>query len=195
LSDLFDNILEDFNQLPTRIFSVLLSTSKLPGLVRLAFCSNLLLPLVNGTLPNYFYYEPTQQHFEDTLLTLKATRQSFAANAKISLVLEQMLMYMMSQDALTPTDSLKASMESGIQKRHSVSGTGKGRKGNIEEEAQGRDLMKACSERMLGMIDVLEIAAGKPVQPLQESTSAPLLSFGSASSLSPAPDSDTYVDD
>ena len=195
MSDLFDNILEDFNQLPTRIFSVLLSTSKLPGLFHLAFCSNLLLPLVSGTLPDYFYYEPTQQHFEDTLLTLKATRQSFATNAKISLVLEQMLMYMMSRNALTPTDSLRTSMENGIQTRHSVSGTGKGKKGNIEEETQGRDLMKACSERMLGMLDVLEIAAGKPPQRLQKSTGAPFLSFGSGSSLSSAPDSDTDVDD
>jgi hypothetical protein len=65
----------------------------------------------------------------------------------------------------------------------------------MEEEAQGRDMMKACSERMLGMLDVLEIAAGKPPQPLQESTSAPFMSFGSGSSLSPAPDSDTDIDD
>ncbi|KAH7082940.1 hypothetical protein BKA63DRAFT_460864 [Paraphoma chrysanthemicola] len=190
LSDLFDNILEDFTQLPTIMFGTLLSTSRLAGLFQVAFCNNLLLPMVSGTVPDYFRHEPIQQHFEYNLLTLKATSQSFATNAKISLILEQMMMYMVSQGAFTPTGSLRTALESGIQARQRVYGTGKGRKGNAEEEAQAQELLKACSERMLGMLDLLEMAAGKAPQPLQIGTDTTLLSFGSGSSLSPAPNSD-----
>ncbi|KAF2025772.1 hypothetical protein EK21DRAFT_103699 [Setomelanomma holmii] len=193
LSDLFDNILEDFNQLPTMTFSTLLSTTKLPGLYHVAFCNNLLLPLVSGSLPDYFRYGPTQQHFEDTLLKLKAANQSFATNAKISIVLEQTLMYMVSKDALTPTDALRTAMEAGIEARESVFGTGRGKRGNAEEETQARELMQACSERMLGMLDILEMTAAKAPQPLQER--APFPSFGSGSSLSPAPESETEIDE
>jgi len=196
LSDFFDNVLEDFIQLPTVTFKVLLSTSRTEGLSQVAFCSNLLLPLVSGSLPDYFRFEPTQQHFEATLLRLKSTNQSYATNAKISLILEQMLIHMMSQDALTATDALRTAMEAGIEARHGVHGTGKGKRGNAEEESQGRALMEACSERLLGMLEMLEMAAGKPAQPLQKGIGGPaFLSFGSGSSLSPAPDSDTDVDE
>ncbi|KAF2830398.1 hypothetical protein CC86DRAFT_452836 [Ophiobolus disseminans] len=195
LSDFFDNILEDFIQLPTITFHALLSTLRLPGLFQVAFCANLLLPLVSGTIPNYFHHEPTQQHFEATLLMLKGTNQSHATNAKISLLLEQMLMYMMNEDALTPTDVLRAAMEAGIQARHGVYGTGKGKRGNAEEEKQAKVLKEACSERMLGLLDLLEMAAGKSAQPLEQDKSGlAFLSFGSVSSLSPPPDSDTEED-
>jgi hypothetical protein len=184
LSDFFDNILEDFNQLPTVTFKVLLSTSKMPGPFQLAFCANLLLPMVSGTLPDYFRYEPTQEHFEKTYLTLKSTNQSYATNAKISLIVEQMVIYMVSQDAFTATDELRKAMEAGIEARHSVYGTGRGKKGNAEE---------ACSERLLGVLELLEMAAGKALPPVQ-TTLPTFLSFGSGSSLSPAPESDDIAE-
>jgi hypothetical protein len=192
-SDFFDNILEDFIRLPTMTFKVLLSTSKLPDLLQVAFCANLLLPLVSGTIPDYFRYEPKQADFESTLLTLKGTTQSFAANAKISFILEQLLIYMMSQDALTATDALRKAMEGGIEARRSV----KGKKRNAEDEDPAKILMEACSERLLGMLEVLEMAAGKSPQPLiVKVTSGPtFLSFGSGSPLSSAPDSDTEEDE
>jgi hypothetical protein len=193
LSDFFDNILEDFNQLPTVTFKVLLSTSKMPGPFQLAFCANLLLPMVSGTLPDYFRYEPTQEHFEKTYLTLKSTNQSYATNAKISLIVEQMVIYMVSQDAFTATDELRKAMEAGIEARHSVYGTGRGKKGNGEEESQSRAVMETCSERLLGVLELLEMAAGKALPPVQ-TTLPTFLSFGSGSSLSPAPESDDIAE-
>jgi hypothetical protein len=179
--------------LPIRTFQVLLSTFKLAGQLRVAFCANLLLPLVSGKLPDYFGHEPTQQQFESTLLMLRGTTQSFAANAKISLILEQMVMYMMTQNELKATKTLRAAMEGGIKARQSVYGTGKGKRGNAEEEAQSKIMLEACSERLLGMLEVLEIKEGNPPQLLKVNAngSSEFLSFGSGSSLSEAPESDT----
>jgi len=160
----------------------------MPGLFQLVFCANLLLPLVSGTLPDYFRYEPLQEHFESTFLLLRSTNQSFATNAKISIILEQMVLYMVRQDALKPSEKLRVAMEAGIEARHSVYGTGKGKKGNAEEEQQAKALMENCSERMLSMLELLEWAAGKAPEPLGQGGSA-FLSFGSGSELLPGPDS------
>ncbi|EAT78306.2 hypothetical protein SNOG_14435 [Parastagonospora nodorum SN15] len=196
-SDFFDNVLEDFIRLPSTTFKVLISTSKLSGLPHVAFCANLLLPLVSGKLPSFLYYEPTQQQLETNLLTLKGTAQSFAMNFKISLILEQIFMYMMNQETVKATDALREAMEQGIEARQGVHGTGKGRKGNAKEELQARALLEACSERLLGMLEMLEMKEGKPAQPSNvTSTDAPsFLSFGTGSPLSDAPSTETDGDD
>jgi hypothetical protein len=172
---------------------------KMPGRLQIAFCANLLHPLISGKPPNYFLYEPTQEDLESRLLPLKANTQSFAANAKIAIILEQMFMYMFSNDALTSTSTLRKAIEIGIDARHRVYGIHKGKKGYAEEEQQALDLMGASSERLLGLLEVLEMASGKAPQPVNRKRSAgagsALLSFGSGSSLSPAPESETDVDD
>jgi hypothetical protein len=166
-------------------------------LLRVAFCANLLLPLVSGKMPDFFRSKPTQQHFESTLLTLRGTTQSFAANAKISLILEQMLIYTMSEEELEATEALRTAMESGIQARQSVYGTGKGRKGNAQEEARAKILLDACSERLLGLLEGLEMKEGRPPQLIQVNMdgSSVFPSFGSGSSLSEAPESDVGEED
>lgn len=158
--DLCDNILEDFNSLPTIMFEVLLSTVKMPG-IQMAFIGNLLHPLITGKPPNFFVVEPTQEHFEAKLLPLRATTQSFAANAKISLILEQMVLHMMSQDALLPTPALRKAMETGIQAREHVHGL---KRGSAHEEQQAKALMQACSERLLGLLEVLEMVQDAKAQ-------------------------------
>ncbi|KAH7396969.1 hypothetical protein DE146DRAFT_61944 [Phaeosphaeria sp. MPI-PUGE-AT-0046c] len=197
LSDLFDNILEDFIRLPIALFQVLLSTSKLTGQTHIAYCTNLVLPLVSGRIPDFFRYEPTQEDLESALLPLKGTTQGFAANAKISLLLEQIFMYMMSHDALEATKALRTAMEAGIQARHSVYGTGKGKRGNAEEEAAGKAQLEACSERLLGMLEILEMKGGKSPQPLEAkyAVDQAFPSFGTGSSLSPPPSSETDEDE
>lgn len=196
LSDFFDNVLEDFIQLPTIIFQVLLSTLEMPGHLQVAFNANLLLPLVSGTLPDYLRYDPIQDHFEATLLPLRGTTQSFAANAKVTLILEQMFMYMTSQNALKPTNALRKAMESGIEARNSVYGTGRGKRGNADEEEQAKHLLEASSDRLLGLLEILEISAGKtPQPPKAKGKDNAVVSFATGSPLSSAPDSDTELDD
>lgn len=149
------------------------------------FLANLLLPFVSGSLPDYFRYDPTQDHFESILLSLKGG-QSFAANAKVSLILEQLFMLMMAEDGLKPTDALRSAMEAGIQARHNAIGSGRGKRGNAGEEKQARELMEACSRRLLGMLEMLEITAGKPPVKGRDRKMESFLSFGSGSSLSSA---------
>ena len=174
------------------LFNVLLTTLTVPGPMKYMFLANLLLPFVSGTLPDYFRYDPTQEHFESLLLPLKGG-QSFAHNAKVSLILEQLFTLMMAQDGFKATDELRDAMEMGIQARHNVCGSGRGKRGNAEEEKQAREMMEASSKRLLGMLEMLEIMAGKPPQEKVEHKNSAFLSFGSGSPLSSAP-SDTEED-
>lgn len=189
LSDWFDNVVEEFREMPTIFFSVFLPTMTVPRPMKIMFLANLLLPFVTGSLPDYFRYDPKQEHFESILLPLKAG-QSFAANAKVSLILEQLFMLMMAGDGLQATDTLREAVETGIQARHDAYGSGRGKKGNAGEEKQARELMEACSRRLLGMLEMLEITAGKPPQKKVDRKNISFLSFGSGSPLS-SPPSDT----
>jgi hypothetical protein len=195
LSDWFDNVLEDFQQLPTVIFQALLSTLNLQGYPRLAFNANLLLPLVSGRMPNYFRVEPTQEQIERIFLPVKGSTQSYVANAKISIILEQIFLYMMNENELTATESLRTAMEVGIKARKSVHGTGRGKRGNAEQEAQAISLIEASSARLLGLLEMVEMAAGKQPRASTRKLRTPALrSFTSGSSLSPAPGSETEED-
>lgn len=193
LSDWFDNVVEDFQYLPTILFEVFLTTLAMPGNLKVMFHANLLLPFVSGSLPDYFRYEPTQDHFESILLPLQGKKQSFADNTKVSLVLEQLFLLMMTDNVLKATDGLREAMESGVEARHGVYGTGRGKRGNAGEEKQAKDLLEASSERLLGMLEVLEMIAGKPPQKKAYRKNCTFLSFGSGSPLSSAP-SDTEND-
>lgn len=104
-------------------------------------------------------------------------------------------MYMMEAEILTPTNALREAMETGIEARHKVYGTGKGKRGNAEEEDMAKKLMQASSERLLGLLEVLEMENGLPPQPMKErgrgKEESLLVSFGSNLSLSSAPESET----
>ncbi|KAL5116348.1 hypothetical protein ACEQ8H_005696 [Pleosporales sp. CAS-2024a] len=195
-SDFFDTILEDFVRLPVATLETLLATSRLPGPLHVAFCANLLLPLTSGNIPNLLVSELSQRHLESSLLPLKGITQGFAANAKVSLIIEQIMMHMMRQDALTATDTLRTAMEAGIQLRQSVHGTGKGKRGNAEEELQGKIVLESCSERLLGILEVLELKEGKDPQPYDlKAPRSSFWSFGTSSPLSDAPGSETDEDE
>ncbi|KAI8935587.1 hypothetical protein NX059_008153 [Plenodomus lindquistii] len=195
LSDFFDNILEEVVHLPTITFHVLISTTTLPSRSKIAFLANLLVPLVSGFVPDYFQFDPAPEHLETILLPLKTDGQSFAVNAKITLVLEQMFLYTMQQNTLTPTQKLRQTMEDGIKARQSVYGAGKGKKGNAEEESQATELMATSSNRLLGLLEILEMSAKNPAHTLtvqgRKDAAPAKASFTSGSSLSPAPDSAT----
>lgn len=171
------------------LFNVFLSTLTLPRPMRVMFLANLLLPFVSGTLPDYFRSDLTQEHFESILLLLHG-KQSFADNAKISLILEQLFMIMMAEDSLNPTDDLRNALEDGIQARHNVYGSGRGKKRNAGEERQAKNLMEASSGRLVGMLEMLEFVGGKQPQQKAGRQKSTFLSFGSGSPLSSAP-SDT----
>lgn len=175
------------------LFGIFLSTLAVPGRLKYSFLANLLIPFVSGTIPDYFRYDPTQEDFESVLMPMKGS-QSFATNAKVSLVLEQLFMLMITDNQLKATDALRAATETGIQARHNAYGSGKGKRTNAGEEMQARELMEASSNRLLGMLEMLEIIAGKPPQKRKDRKDNSLSSFGSGSPLSSAPN-DTEEDD
>ncbi|KAF2259730.1 hypothetical protein CC78DRAFT_524318 [Lojkania enalia] len=195
LSDLFDHFTEDMVHLPTFIFSLLISTSNLSPRLQMGLNANLLLPLLSGQLPDYTVIDPTQSHLEVIFLPSRATTHSYATNAKISLVLEQMFIYMLNSKSLIATDALRKAVELGIEARHSVYGTAKGKKGNAAEEEQAKLLMEQSSERLLGLLEVLEINTGKPPQPYRaKSQSFVMSSLSSDLSFSTPPGSNTEDD-
>jgi superfamily I DNA/RNA helicase len=131
---------------------------KLPPRTQVTFNVNLLHPLVTGTLPNYFRFDPEQEDFEAILLPLEAATQNFPANAKVALILEQIFLYMMSEEALTATVALRKAMEAGIKARHAVK-EHKGKRGNTEDKQQAKVVLEACSERLRGLWELLKMAA------------------------------------
>lgn len=168
------------------LFNVYLTTLAMPNRTKYMFLANLLTPFVSGKLPDYFRFDPTQDHFESVLLTLKGS-QSFAANAKVSLILEQLFMLMLADDQLKATEELREAMEAGIQARLNAYGSGRGRRGNAGEERQARELMIDSSDRLLGMLEMLEIMAGRPPQKKADRKGSTFASFESGSPLSSAP--------
>lgn len=167
------------------LFNVFLTTLAVPDTMKYSFLTNLLIPFVSGTIPDYFRYDPTQEHFETVLLPMKGS-QSFSANAKVSLILEQLFMLMMADDQLKATDALRAATEIGIQSRHNAYGSGRGKRGNAGEEKQARELMQASSNRLLAMLEMLEIIAGNQPQKKTDPKNM-FTSFDSGSPLSSAP--------
>jgi hypothetical protein len=187
LEGFFDTYAEEFKSLPVAVFDILVSTSRLPPALQVALNANSLLPVTCGKVMKLMYDPPQQQHFESETLILVATN-SFARNAKVSIIVEQLFMYMLDNDLLEPTDRLRAAIEYGVRERQGVYGTGAGKRGNAHEEEQGQVIIQNSSERLLGLLEVLEMFAGKEPQPRKAKSAVELLSFGS--SLSDAPDTE-----
>jgi hypothetical protein len=187
LEGFFDTYAEEFKSLPVAVFDVLVSTSRLPPASQVALNTNSLLPVTCGKVMKHAYDLPEQKHFEGEILVLVATN-SFARNAKVSIIVEQLFIYMLDNDLLEPTDRLREAIEYGVRERQAVYGTGAGRRGNADEEEQGQVILQATSERLLGLLEVLEMSAGKEPEPRKGKSAVGLLSFGS--SLSDAPDTE-----
>ncbi|KAF2706182.1 hypothetical protein K504DRAFT_386189 [Pleomassaria siparia CBS 279.74] len=170
LGSFYDSSVADvFLRLPTSVFSLILSTSKLSDIYQAALNSNLLFPLVSATTPNYASVHPNQSHFEELILPIRAMTQSVEKNTKVSLIVEQLFMCMMGANLLQPTDGLRTAIQSGIAARN----TRRGKKGNVEEEQPSKRLLEASAERLLGLLELLEIAnAIQPQERRRKSTSA-----------------------
>ncbi|KAF2655185.1 hypothetical protein K491DRAFT_758383 [Lophiostoma macrostomum CBS 122681] len=188
LEDLVEVLAEELVRLPTMFLSPIVSMVALPEPLQIALNADLLRPLVKGELPDYISIRPTQSHMEDYFLPRRATAESYATNAKISLIVEQMFMYMMNAQALEATDRLRKAVENGCEARGSLYGTGRKKRGNATEESHAKFVLQSSTERLLGLLEVLEISKGKPPQPRQDTGRSMSLSFNS--DLSSPPESD-----
>jgi hypothetical protein len=193
VEDTYDLLTEFFRPLPTILFGIFLTTSQLPLSSQIALNANLLLPLLSSRLPNYSLLSASQADLEEYFLPCGAATHSYAANAKIALVLESMFRLLMETDSLEASNSLRQAVEAGIDARNIPYGSASRKKGNVHEEAQAKELTELSNERLLGLLEILEIAAGKPTH--LRSTSIDDLpmtsSLSSAMSLSSETEEDT----
>ena len=158
VDDLFDLYTESFRPLPTSAFGALLSTSKLLPSTQTALNTNLLLPLLATNLPNYNIISPTQAHLEKYFLPSPANTHSYAANAKVSLVLEAIFTHMMNDGALQPTETLGTAVESGIRARDKKAlGNARKKKGKIDEEEAAKGILEMSKARLMGLLEVVEM--------------------------------------
>ncbi|CAI6325437.1 unnamed protein product [Periconia digitata] len=162
-------------------FGVLISTSRLPPAVQFALNGNFLLTYVASEPPNYFLQRPTQNELEEELMPLRATSQSYTHNAKISLILEQMFLSMMKKNWVEWTESLQDAVETGIEARQKVFGSSRGRKGNAKNEETSKAVMEDVSNRLMGLVEILGIAAGREPQTWPRSSNGSPLSSSSGS--------------
>lgn len=77
----------------------------------------------------------------------------------VSLILERMVLHMMSENLLTATDELRIAMETGIKAREGVRSLSNTKLERLEEEEQAKILLEASSDRLRGLLELLEMAA------------------------------------
>ncbi|KAL1594625.1 hypothetical protein SLS60_010386 [Paraconiothyrium brasiliense] len=160
---LFDTLALQLRYFPVSLLHLLITTSRLSSADQVALNVTVLTALSTEKYINYTNATPTQGELERLLLPQRARTHSFADNAKVSLLLEQVFMNMMEPVQLQPTEALRAAVESGIKERNSV----KGRKENPDEEEVGEASLVTSSERLRGLVDVLEMMTGE--MPVRES--------------------------
>lgn len=159
---LFDTLTLQLRYLPVFVLKLLITTSRLSPTDQVALNVAIFTALTAEKYINYTYRMPTQNECEEFLLPYRARTQSFAENAKVSLLLEQVFMSMMEPLRLQPTMALHAAVEAGINQRINV----KGKKDNIEEDV-GEAVLKMSSERLRSLAQMLNTMTGE--MPIRES--------------------------
>ncbi|PSN73424.1 hypothetical protein BS50DRAFT_481739 [Corynespora cassiicola Philippines] len=155
----FDDLTDEIRSLPTIMFELLLSTSQLPIGSQIALNANILLPFVSEQLPDYTKQKLCQEDLEKMFLPIRANSHSFAANAKVSLVLEQLFSHMMREGLLQPSKRLHQSLDRGVNSREKVQGSAKGKKGGDQEELSAKTVLEESSMRLRGLWEILQVAA------------------------------------
>ncbi|KAF2449142.1 hypothetical protein P171DRAFT_480250 [Karstenula rhodostoma CBS 690.94] len=163
IEGLFDTFTLQLRYLPVFALSLLITTSRLSPLDQVALNVTVFTALTSEKYINYTDSTPTQDEFEQLLLPYRARTQSFAENAKVSLVLEQVFMSMMERLHLQHTEALQAAVDAGIKERSNV----KGKRDNPVEEEVGEALLMTSSERLRGLMQMLNAMTGE--MPIRES--------------------------
>ncbi|KAK3080277.1 hypothetical protein LTS18_002664, partial [Coniosporium uncinatum] len=119
-------------------------------------------------------------------LPFAASANSVIDSAKVSLLLEQLLLYMLDDLDITP--ELVAAVETGVHARSqkALGDARKKNKGTTGEEAEAREVLSLSAERLLAIVGVL-----KPSGPALELSS----SLSDLSELSSDEDGDETLKD
>ncbi|OJD29177.1 uncharacterized protein BKCO1_890004 [Diplodia corticola] len=90
-AQLFDSYTEHLRPLPASMFGVLIRTSMLPVPAQCVLAANTLLPLLPHSPPHYGIVPPSQAEWAEHFLPYAANTHSFADNAKVSILLQQVV--------------------------------------------------------------------------------------------------------
>ncbi|KAF2812490.1 uncharacterized protein BDZ99DRAFT_518325 [Mytilinidion resinicola] len=157
--DLFDLYTEFLRPLPTSVFSIFLSTSKLDPSAQARLNTTLLIPLLPAN-PSEYYPLPDQSQFEEHYLPFAANTHSYGDNAKISLIFESLFIQMMKNNALQPSKELRQAVEEGVAARQAKAyGDARRKQRRESEEAAAKDILKMSQERLLGLVEILELSS------------------------------------
>lgn len=154
---LFDTLTIPVKYFPVPVLHVLTTTSRLLPDEQLALNITLATTLASTKYTIYPDSPPTQPELEESLLPLSSGKYDITASAKISILLEQVVMSMMDKDLLETNQSLRDAVEDGIEQRIGV----KARKNKTDEEEQSKVLLERSSERLRGLLELLNIATDK----------------------------------
>ena len=139
---------------PAPVLHVLTTTSQLVPDEQLALNVTLATSLASAKYINYTNSTPTQPELEECLLPLVSGKYDVTTSAKISLLLEQVIIFMMDRDLLNMDNRLREAVEDGIEARSNV----KARKNNTDGEEQSKVMLEKSSERLRGLLDLLELS-------------------------------------
>jgi hypothetical protein len=150
---LFDTLTLHLRYLPVSVLHLLITTSQLSPEDQVALNVSIFTALTSKDYIDYTQTTPMQSELEQLLLPHRARSQSFAENAKVSLILEQVFMSMMEPLHLEYSTTLRGAVEHGIKERSNV----KGKKDNLGEDKVGEALLMKSSERLRGLVEMLEM--------------------------------------
>jgi hypothetical protein len=120
LDDLYHMFIENIRPLPLPIFQALVSPYVLPGFspaAQTTLCEKLMWEMIESAAPGSEELYLTQTKLEQCFLPFGAATTSVVDNAKISILLESMVMLLANSNELSLSPSLREALMQGIQAR------------------------------------------------------------------------------
>jgi hypothetical protein len=161
MEELFDVYTEMIRPLPLPVFRDFLSTATLPADRQIGLLANHILPLLAVPPKHPRIFEVIQDDLIKYYLPHAANATSIVENAKMSLLIENLLFYMWTDNRLEPTPSLTSAVEKGIRARRAkaIGDARKRDKGRTPEEEEARGVLEMSAERIELMLQMLHPGA------------------------------------
>ena len=146
--------------MPLTTFTTILNNIQLPTNALPFFYANLLIPLLNPAPPVYdpeLSKPPDQSELEEHFLPYGATSSNVADHAKISLLLEKLVLGLIVEKRISASQTLIKAAKQGIRVREERA-TGDARKagkGFVHDEGL-RKVLRRSGDRLLALIQIVE---------------------------------------
>lgn len=158
--DLFDLYTEFLRPLPLPVFQKFVLPSKcwLDPHEQSSLDQMLLRPLLSNAAPDYNENSLTQRDFELHYAPYCSNLSNVVDNAKLSLLVEDLLRLLWRSGRLTYSDSLKESVEEGIKVRKGKVSMDGRRKAAVRaaEDEEARTVLEHSGQRMLAILDMIQ---------------------------------------